>query len=71
MVNRWDAREAGCGELAVGLHARLARLEPGATLGVVVADEGARRDLFAWCRMTGHTLVSAEPPCYALRRRED
>ena len=46
-------------------------VEPGETLEVVTHDEGAPVDLPAWCRMTGHTLVSAAPPTYLIRRKSD
>jgi len=68
---RWDAGETGCGQLVFELHLRLKRMEPGDTLEVIVRDAGAPTDLPAWCRMTGHTLVSAAHPVYVIRRKED
>jgi tRNA 2-thiouridine synthesizing protein A len=47
------------------------QLKSGATLEIVARDPGARVDLPAWCRMTGHTLVSANPPVYVIRREDD
>ena len=67
---RWDAGELGCGLLILELRDRLDRLQPGETLEAVVRDSGAPEDLPAWCRMTGHTLVSAEHPVYVIRRKE-
>jgi tRNA 2-thiouridine synthesizing protein A len=46
-------------------------VEPGDTLEVITDDAGAPTDLPAWCRMTGHTLVSADPPVYVIRRGAD
>lgn len=70
MVQRWDAGEMGCGQLVFELHRRMNRLDPGARLEVVAHDPGAPTDLPAWCRMTGHTLVSAAHPVYVIQRRE-
>jgi tRNA 2-thiouridine synthesizing protein A len=46
-------------------------VEPGEALEVVTHDTGAPVDLPAWCRMTGHSLVSAEHPTYVIRRKAD
>jgi len=66
---RWDAGELGCAQLVFELQRRLEGVAPGDTLEVVAHDPGAPIDLPAWCRMTGHTLVSAEPPAYVIRRQ--
>lgn len=71
MDRRWDAGETGCGQLVVELRRRLHEIEPGETLEVIVRDAGAPFDLPAWCRMTGHTLVSANHPVYVIRRGVD
>ena len=68
-MERWEAGDLGCGQLVFQLARRLDALDPGASLEVVTHDSGAPVDLPAWCRMTGHTLVSAEPPRYVIRRR--
>ena len=34
-------------------------------------DAGAPADIPAWCRMTGHTLVSTQHPVYLIQRKED
>ena len=70
MDERWDAGELGCGQLISKLRARVARLRPGAMIEVIVHDAGAPADMPAWCRMTGHTLVSADHPVYVIRRKE-
>lgn len=64
----WDAGELGCGELVLELRLRLDELAPGAVLALTARDAGAREDLPAWCRMTGHTLVAAQHPLYWIRR---
>ncbi len=71
MEERWDAGELGCGQLIFALRTRMELLTPGEALEVVTRDAGAREDLPAWCRMTGHTLVSADHPVYVIRRKQD
>jgi len=68
---RWDAGDMGCAQLVVQLKLRLDRLGPGERIEVVATSPGAPADLPAWCRMTGHALVSAEPPVYVIERRRD
>jgi len=70
MQERWDAGEMGCGALIFELRKRLDEMQPGETLELVIRDEGAPTDLPAWCRMTGHELISAEHPVYAIRRKD-
>ena len=67
----FDAGELGCSHLILELRDRLGRLSPGDELEVTARDPGAPIDLPAWCRMTGHELVSAEPPAYVIRRKSD
>ena len=69
-VAEWDAGDLGCGELVLELRARLSRLRPGEVLRLIARDPGAPADLPAWCRMTGHTLMSEAPPVYHIRRKE-
>ncbi len=66
----WDAGDLGCGDLLLQLRARVETLAPGAVLRLVALDPGARADLPAWCRLTGHILETAEPPVYLIRRKE-
>ena len=70
VTETWDAGDLGCGELVLELRMRLARLEPGRVIKLVASDPGAVADIPAWCRMTGHALVSADPPVYLIRRKE-
>lgn len=70
-MERFDAAGKGCGQLIMELHKRVGAMQPGERLEVLAHDVGARVDLPAWCRMTGHTLVSAEHPVYVIERRAD
>jgi tRNA 2-thiouridine synthesizing protein A len=65
---RWDAGDLGCGELIVKLRGRMARLEPGSLFELVARDPGVPEDLPAWCRLTGHELISSKPPHYVIKR---
>ena len=67
---QWDAGDLGCGELVLELRMRMSALRPGQTLRLIARDPGAPADLPAWCRMTGHTLVSQQHPEYLIRRKE-
>ena len=43
----------------------------GERLELIALDPGAPADIPAWCRMTGHTLVSTQHPVYLIQRKED
>ncbi|MEO6710125.1 MAG: sulfurtransferase TusA family protein [Planctomycetota bacterium] len=58
----------GCGELVLELRFRMADLPPGAQLHLIAEDPGAREDLPAWCRMTGHLLLRQSHPDYWIER---
>jgi tRNA 2-thiouridine synthesizing protein A len=60
----------GCGDLVLELRARVEALVAGRVLRLTARDPGARADIPAWCRMTGHALVSAQHPIYLIRRKE-
>jgi tRNA 2-thiouridine synthesizing protein A len=66
----WDAGDMGCGELVMELRVRLNSLPPGTVFTVRATDPAAPEDIPAWCRLTGHGLVSADHPLYRIRRRE-
>ena len=66
----WDAGELGCGELVLELRLRLQALPPGEMFKLCACDPGAPEDLPAWCRLTGHRLVRAEPPNYWIKRKD-
>jgi tRNA 2-thiouridine synthesizing protein A len=65
----WDAGETGCGELILDLKLRLDSLQPGDTLKLIARDSGVAEDLPAWCRMTGHKLLSASSPEFLIERK--
>jgi tRNA 2-thiouridine synthesizing protein A len=65
----WDAGDMGCGELVLALRTRL-RAAPGRVLKLVATDPGAPLDIPSFCRMTGNTLLKAEPPAYWIRARD-
>ena len=69
-TEKWDAGEAGCGQLIVGLNRKLAQLKAGETLEVTAHDAGAAIDIFVWCRMTGHVLLSEAHPVYVIQRND-
>ncbi len=66
----WDAGELGCGQLIVGLKRRVSQLAPGSILEVTARGPGARIDIFVWCRMTGHRLLSEAHPIYRIQRSD-
>ncbi len=65
----WNAGVTGCGQLIVGLKREIADVESGELLRVTALDAGAPEDIPAWCRMTGHELVSSEYPIFIVRRK--
>ena len=66
----WNAGDLGCGELVLALRGRMQALAPGGVLRLIARDPGAPADIPAWCRLTGHVLVSDVPPVYLIRRKE-
>jgi tRNA 2-thiouridine synthesizing protein A len=71
VLAEWDAGDMGCGELLLQLRARLDTLRPGQIMKLTARDPGARVDIPAWCRMTGHTLTTQAHPVYLIQRKED
>ena len=70
MSARWDAGDLGWGDVVLELRGRMDALRPGQLLELTARDPGARADIPAWCRMTGHTLITEEHPVYHIRRKE-
>ena len=66
----WDAGDLGCGDLVLELWHRMQALRGGQVLRLVARDAGAAADIPAWCRMTGHALLSQQHPVYLIRRKE-
>ena len=72
MINKyWNAEDAGCGSLIVGLKCQLEQIGPGEHLEVTARNEGAPADIPSWCRVTGHALIAAEHPVYVLEKKDD
>jgi tRNA 2-thiouridine synthesizing protein A len=70
-VSDWDAGDLGCGDLVMQLRLRLKNMAAGSVIRVTATDPAAPEDIPAWCRLTGHTLLSAAHPTYTIRRKED
>ena len=66
----WDAGDLGCGDLVLELRQRIAQMGDGEVIKVIASDPGARADMPAWCRMTGHLLVWMDHPVYVIRKSE-
>jgi tRNA 2-thiouridine synthesizing protein A len=56
-----NAGAENCGRLIGLVVDAIAQLAPGQALGVVTYDPSSQVDLTAWCRMTGHRLLSITP----------
>ncbi len=66
----YDAGDKGCGEGPLDEIADLMRsLASGQTLEIRATDPSVAIDLAAWCRLTGHTLVTREGDRYLIRRK--
>ncbi len=66
----WDAGDLGCGELVLELRRRLGLMHEGQIIKVIATDPGARADMPAWCRMTGHLLIWMDHPVYVIQKSE-
>jgi tRNA 2-thiouridine synthesizing protein A len=66
-----DVGDMLCGELALLLRRELKGLPPGQVLKVVARDPAAPQDIPAWCELTGHAMLRAEPPQFWIRRRQE
>ena len=66
----WDAGDLGCGDLVLELRRRLGHINEGQIIKVIASDPGARADMPAWCRMTGHLLIWMDHPVYVIRKCE-
>ena len=56
-----DLEELACGDLVMALMKALRPLPPKAIVEVRALDPGAPVDIYAWCKLTGHTLLDG--PC--------
>src|SRR5574341_1744797 len=61
----YDAGDKGCGDGPLNDIARLMRqLAPGQTLEIRATDASVAVDLPAWCRLTGHEVVTKQEDRY-------
>ena len=65
----WDAGLIGCGEILVQLFLRLRAMQPGELFLLYSRDAAAPIEMPVWCRLTGHKLISANPPEYWIERK--
>ena len=65
-----DAGEQSCGDLAIALKRAVARLRSGEILKLLTRDPGARADVPAWCRVTGHRLLWGDGSTFFIQRKE-
>jgi tRNA 2-thiouridine synthesizing protein A len=66
-----DGGDKACIRLLLELRARIADLPAGTLIHLIATDPAAPIDLPAWCHLTGHTYLGAQPgapvPTYALQ----
>ena len=67
----YDAVDRGCGDFIMDLRAVVRELAPGDVLMIASRDAGAPVEIPAWCRLTGHVLLDAQPPFYLVHKRAD
>ena len=66
----YDAGDKGCGSGPLDDIADLiGRLSSGQTLEIRATDPSVAVDLAAWCRLTGHTLLTQQGDRYLLRHK--
>ncbi|HEX9596170.1 MAG TPA: sulfurtransferase TusA family protein, partial [Anaerolineales bacterium] len=66
----YDAGDTGCAYGPLDDIARMMRdLSSGQTLEVRATDPSVAVDLPAWCRLTGHQLVTQQGDRYLVRRK--
>ena len=69
IAKRWEAGDAGCGRLIMGLQRQMAEIGDGEMLEVIASDPAALIDLPCWCHLTGHHLVTDAHPLFILKKR--
>ena len=62
----FEGLELGCGQLLLDLKLHMSTLSPGQRLMVASRDIGSPVEIPAWCRLTGHRLLAANPPFYLI-----
>jgi tRNA 2-thiouridine synthesizing protein A len=66
----YDAGDRGCASGALDAIADcMRRLAPNQTLEIRATDPSVTVDLTAWCRLTGHTLVTHVGDRYLIRHK--
>ncbi|MCA9759316.1 MAG: sulfurtransferase TusA family protein [Candidatus Eisenbacteria bacterium] len=68
--SRFDGGDGGCGEMLLDMRIHFRPLCSGARVAVLAPGEGAPVEIPAWCRVTGHRLLEANPPFYWIEVRE-
>ena len=68
IAQHWNSGDIGCGQLIVGVRSRLGGMRAGELLELSTQNAGAPMDLPAWCRMSGHELISAHHPVYVIKK---
>ena len=68
-MEQFDTEGLGCGQLVFELHKRVMQLAPDGRIEVIAHEPSTRIDLLAWCRMTGHILVTEDHPIYVIQRK--
>ena len=67
-----DGGNLDCGSgLLLLIRKAVNEVPAGGVLEIRSTEISVREDLPAWCRMTGHTLVSTQHPVYLIQRKED
>lgn len=65
-----DGGDRSCGDLAIALKRAVERLRGGEILKLVSRDPGAKADVPAWCRLTGHRLLWGGGSTFYIQRKE-
>jgi tRNA 2-thiouridine synthesizing protein A len=55
-----NARRLLCPLPVIRTQDKVKQLQPGDTLEVICTDPGVMQDIPTWCRINGHTVLSAE-----------
>ncbi len=66
----FDGGDRSCGELILAMKRAIDRLRAGEVLKLICRDPGAKEDLPAWCRITGHRLLWGDGRTFYIQRRE-
>jgi len=67
-MDELDCLGMKCPRPIIELARRITSLAPGDRIVILADDAAAGPDLAAWCRMSGHELISSEPPRFVVRK---